>query len=145
MNILGILRTYMDILNKAYALAKEVRLKAHAPYSRFLVGAVVKAKGSDQLFAACNVENASYGGAVCAERNAIFQMVANLGTSEAEFLVLVTDTPTGAAPCGFCLQVLSEFCAPEFPVHLTNLEGFKKKYLLKELLPLMFDKKDLPK
>ncbi|MCB0348721.1 MAG: cytidine deaminase, partial [Bdellovibrionales bacterium] len=107
----------MKIIDKAYTLAKQVRLNAHAPYSKFLVGAVVKVKGSDQLFAACNVENASYGGAVCAERNAIFQMVAALGKAEPEFLVLVTDTLTGAAPCGFCLQVLSEFCAPDFPVH----------------------------
>jgi cytidine deaminase len=136
----------MKIIDQAYELAKQVRLRAYAPYSKFLVGAVIKAKGHETLFAACNVENASYGGAVCGERNAIFQMVAGLGGKvEPEFMVLVTDTPDGALPCGFCRQVMSEFCSPDFPVHIANLKGIQKTYLLKELLPHAFNKADLPK
>jgi cytidine deaminase len=136
----------MNILEQAFELAKQVRLRAYAPYSKFLVGAVIKAKGRETLFAACNVENASYGGAVCGERNAIFQMIAGLGSNvEPEFMVLVTDTPDGALPCGFCRQVMSEFCGPDFPVHIANLKGIQKKYILKELLPHAFNKADLPK
>lgn len=136
----------MNIIDQAFELAKQVRLRAHAPYSKFLVGAVIKVKGHDTLFAGCNVENASYGGAICGERNAILHMVAALGGKvEPEFMVLVTDTPDGAMPCGFCRQVMSEFCGPDFPLHVANLKGIQKKYMFKEILPFAFDRADLPK
>ena len=60
-----------DDIKASYQLALDVRLKAHAPYSNFKVGSAVKFKGHDQIFVGCNVENASYGGCICAERNAI--------------------------------------------------------------------------
>jgi cytidine deaminase len=133
----------MNLLEKAFALAKEVRLKAHAPYSNFKVGTALKVKGQDQFVTACNVENANYCGGSCSEKNAFMQMVSLFGKVEPEFLVLVADTPNGSTPCGDCRQVMSEFCSPDFPIHIANLQGIQKKYLMKDLLPAVFDKKDL--
>lgn len=95
------------LLEKLVTLANEARARAYAPYSHYRVGAAI-ATASGQLFAGCNVENASYGAGVCAERNAIGQMVA-AGAAEPTVCVVVTKGPTAASPCGICRQVLSEF------------------------------------
>ena len=126
--------------DKALALAKETRLKAHAPYSHFQVGATVKARGFDELFSGCNVENISYGGTICAERSAILQMVAKLGKQEIEFIVLTTRTKEGDLPCALCLQVISEFCKDDCDIFVANEEEFVKQYKLSELLPHRFCK-----
>ncbi len=89
--------------------ARDVRANAYAPYSNFKVGAVIVTQ-SGQLFVGCNVENASYGGAICAERSAILQMVA-AGESEPVICVVITETDPPASPCGMCRQVLAEFAS----------------------------------
>jgi cytidine deaminase len=122
--------------------AENVRQNAYAPYSRFTVGAALKAK-SGRIYVGCNVENVSFGLTICAERNALFQAVA---AGEREFLALViaTDGPEPTPPCGACRQVLAELCGPEMPVALTA--GPKRSiHLLGELLPLSFDKSFLDK
>ena len=123
--------------------ALAAREHAYAPYSGFQVGAAIKVAGSDQLFAGCNVENASYGGTVCAERAAVFNAVAALGRIEIEALLLVTDTDPAAAPCGLCRQVLNEFMPPDRRVLLANLDGVQTQTTFGELLPRSFGPRDL--
>lgn len=100
-------------LDALVAAARGAAERAHAPYSRFRVGAALLG-ASGAIHAGCNVENASLGGTVCAERNAIGAAVL---AGDAELLACVVYTPTEepAAPCGFCRQVLSEF-APALPI-----------------------------
>ena len=87
--------------------ARAVAAHAHAPYSKFRVGAAVLG-GSGQIHAGCNVENASYGLTSCAERNAICAAVA-AGEIRIDAVALYTPTPTPTPPCGACLQVIAEF------------------------------------
>ena len=89
------------------AAAKAVSAQAYCPYSGFAVGAAVRA-ADGRVFAGCNVENASYGLAVCAERNAVFHAVA-AGVREVVAVAVYTPTPEYATPCGACRQVLLEF------------------------------------
>jgi cytidine deaminase len=95
--------------------ALEVQPQAHAPYSDYLVGAALQT-ASGAIFAGCNVENASYGLSLCAERSAIVQMVA-AGEREPVAIVVVTRGPTPGTPCGACRQTLAEF-ATDLPVRL---------------------------
>ncbi|MBQ9763120.1 MAG: cytidine deaminase [Phascolarctobacterium sp.] len=119
-----------ELLNAAL----EARLKAYAPYSKFFVGAAVRAE-SGKIYTGCNTENASYGLTVCAERNALFAAV---GAGERKFtaLCVVGDTEAPISPCGACRQVMAEFKVPR--IILANLKGDVKEYTLEELLPLGF-------
>ena len=119
-----------ELLNAALS----ARERAYAPYSKFLVGAAVLAK-SGKIYTGCNIENASYGLTVCAERNALFSAV---GAGEREFtaLCVVGDTEAPISPCGACRQVMAEFKVPR--VILANLKGDVKEYTLEELLPYGF-------
>ncbi len=89
------------------AEAKGASGRAYCPYSKFRVGAAVLTE-SGEVIAGCNVENASYGLTMCAERNAVFQAVAR-GASSIRAVVVYTPTPVPTAPCGACRQVLNEF------------------------------------
>ncbi|MCC6138378.1 MAG: cytidine deaminase [Bdellovibrionaceae bacterium] len=136
-------KKYKPEILQAYKKAVEVRLKAHAPYSKFLVGACFKVKNSEEYISGCNVENASFGATVCAERVAVWKWVSGRKKTEAlEFLVLVTDTENPVAtPCGMCLQVLSEFIPAKFPIYISNLKGIQKEVQFKDLLPSTFELK----
>lgn len=114
--------------------ALDARLKAYAPYSKFLVGAAVRTQ-SGKIYTGCNIENASYGLTVCGERNAIFAAV---GAGERKFtaLCVVGDTEGPISPCGACRQVMAEFKVPV--IILANLKGDVKEYTLEELLPYSF-------
>lgn len=94
-------------LERLVELAKAASKKAYCPYSKFNVGAVVVTESGEE-FMGCNVENASYGLTICAERNAVFQMVAN-SQQRIKLVVIYTATETPAAPCGACRQVINEF------------------------------------
>ena len=115
--------------------ATKARERAHAPYSKFKVGAALMTKGGN-IYTGCNLENASYGASVCAERNAVASAVA-AGDKDFTLLAIVTSTTPPAAPCGLCRQVLVEFC-DDLPIILTNPEGEIVRTTLKDLQPLPF-------
>ncbi len=117
------------------AAATKVRNHAHAPYSGYLVGAAVLTTDG-RVFAGCNVENASYGLGVCAERHAVAAAVAE-GCREFAGVAVVTQSNPPAAPCGACRQVLAEF--GDFPVILAGLDGGRVSTTVGSLLPLAFD------
>ncbi|MCO4795448.1 MAG: cytidine deaminase [Bacteriovoracaceae bacterium] len=125
-------------IESAYKVALKAREKAYAPYSHFKVGAALKIVGHDEIIPGCNVENASFGATVCAERTALLASVANHGKCEMEYIVVVTDTEPATQPCALCLQVMGEFSKPDTPVYLANLKGVQSKLSFKELLPNPF-------
>ena len=127
------------IIETAYQAAKQVREHAYAPYSGFKVGAALVAKESGTIYTGCNIENASYGATICAERNAVFHAIAKDGRQEYEAIVIVTESCPPAPPCALCLQVLVEFCDPSLKVYLGTLDGIEEEYELSELLPHPFD------
>lgn len=119
------------------AAARAAREHAHAPFSHFQVGAAVRAK-SGKIFAGCNVENATYGLTVCAERVAVFKAVSE-GERGFDAVAVVADTDTLTPPCGACRQILWEFCG-DAEVILANLKGKVERYRMSELLPKPFDR-----
>lgn len=116
--------------------AREVRDRAYAPYSGYRVGAALAAHDGT-IYRGANVENASYGLTVCAERNAVAAAIAN-GVQRFAALVVLTDGERAAAPCGMCRQVLAEF-ASSFPVRCVSLRGDRFDTSVAELLPHAFD------
>jgi len=125
-----------QLLEKAFVAAKDVRNKAYAPYSKFHVGAaLIDSRGG--IISGCNVENASYGATICAERNAIFQAVAKEG-GKPQFQGIVLVTEPSAVPCGECLQVMGEFFSSHTPVFIATTKGIEKEISFGELLPHRF-------
>lgn len=121
-------------------LAKEAMEKAYAPYSKFKVGAALLAKDGS-VFLGCNVENASYGATICAERTAVTKAISE-GVKEFEKIAIVASSGDYAAPCGICRQVLYEFL-PEGEVILDSVSEGMKVMKLKELLPMGFRGEDI--
>ncbi|MCI0362166.1 MAG: cytidine deaminase [Planctomycetaceae bacterium] len=107
-----------DLRDELIRQAIEIRQRAYAPYSKFLVGAAVRT-ASGKTFLGCNVENASYGLAVCAERSAVF---AAITAGEKQFECMAIATQGGSMPCGACRQVLSEF-NPDLPIYIVDVEN----------------------
>lgn len=114
--------------------ALEASRNAHARYSGFPVGAAVMTQGGD--FIGCNVENASFGLTICAERVALFHAIAN---GQRDFEAIAVASPGGLSPCGACRQVLAEFCE-DLPILLVDLETrqIARRTSLSELLPDRF-------
>jgi cytidine deaminase len=121
-------------IEEVLARARAVQERAYAPYSSFKVGAVLEAKDGT-LYSGCNVENASLGLTICAERSALAAAVAG-GHRDFKRLVLRTDGTEAVPPCGACRAVLSEF-TPDLPV-LAETETARKEWSLADLLPLPF-------
>jgi cytidine deaminase len=120
--------------------ARAARRRAYAPYSGFKVGAAVRAGG--EVHAGCNVENASYGLTVCAERVAVAGAVA-AGARRLEAAVVASATEPPTPPCGMCLQTFAEFAGPDLPVTLVGARGGRVETTLGELLPRAFTKRFL--
>lgn len=133
----GHMQVPKDVQN-AHKMALSTRKHSHSPYSGFAVGAAVKLKGVDDPVGGCNVENASFGGTVCAERVALLSAVAQHGKIEPEFIVVATAEEDATVPCAFCLQVLAEFAGDDCQIYLGNEDGIQRLYALKELLPYPF-------
>lgn len=119
----------------------EARNFAYVPYSNFKVGAVLVDRDGN-LYPGCNIENSSYGLSNCAERTAIFKTVSK-GIKEFKAMVVTGDTEGPISPCGACRQVISEFCAGDMPVYLTNIQGEVLETTVEQLLPGAFKKEDL--
>lgn len=116
--------------------ATEAREKAFAPFSKFRVGAALEAEDGT-IVTGCNVESASYGLTMCAERVAIFKGVSE-GKRRFTRVAVVTDAAKLTSPCGACRQLLWEF-APDADVILANLKSDVKTFSMRELLPDAFD------
>ena len=124
-----------EVMETLRHAARQAQRRAYAPYSRFPVGAAVLARNG-QTYTGCNVENASYGLTVCAERNAIFHAVA-AGAKEIDVIVVVAGKSDPAPPCGACRQVIFEF-GPRALVEGVSADGMSVRWYAHKLLPHAF-------
>ncbi|MBP1181876.1 cytidine deaminase [Methylobacterium sp. PvR107] len=125
-----------DGLAALFAAARSVRERAHAPYSRFRVGAALRDEFG-AIHAGCNVENAAYPVGTCAEAGAIAAMIAAGGRRVTAILVC-GDGAGLVTPCGACRQRIREFALPDTPIHAAGSEGILRSFTLAELLPESF-------
>ena len=125
-----------DSLQELIEIAKSARLRSVAPFSSFLVGAAVRTKDG-KVYTGCNVESASYGLTVCAERVAIWKALSE-GERDFTELAVVADTESLTPPCGTCRQIIWEFCK-HATIVLANLHGESQIVSIGELLPRAFD------
>jgi cytidine deaminase len=117
--------------------ALKARENAVADYSHFRVGAALETE-SGEIFTGCNVENATYGLTVCAERVAVWKALSE-GRRQFRRIAIAADSETLTPPCGPCRQILWEFCG-DIPIILVNLRGARETIQLRELLPRAFDR-----
>ena len=129
-------------MSDLFEKARAVRENAHAPYSKFKVGAALRTVSGEE-FIGCNVENSAYPQGTCAEAGAIAAMIA-AGEKEISEICIVADSPSPVSPCGGCRQKLAEFSQPSTPVNLANLKGILASHSLGELLPHSFSSDHLP-
>jgi len=123
-----------EVIQSLIQAAMQVRQLAYAPYSKYSVGAALLGENGT-IYTGCNVENASYGATICAERSAVVKAVSE-GIHHFQAIAIVTDN--GGSPCGICRQVLYEF-SPELLMVMTNASGLVvAEYPLDELLPRGF-------
>lgn len=118
------------------AAARAVRAHAHAPYSRFKVGAAIRTTAGS-IHPGCNVENLAYPQGTCAEAGAIAAMCA-AGERQIAAVLVIADAPDPVPPCGGCRQKLSEFAGPDVPVTMMTTDGAHRTLTLGELLPGAF-------
>jgi cytidine deaminase len=118
------------------AAALQARERAHAPYSNFRVGAALE-DSAGRIHTGCNVENATYGLTMCAERVAVFKAISE-GAREFRRVALAADTDVLTPPCGACRQILWEFCG-DIEIMLINPRGAAELLRLKDLYPRAFD------
>ena len=129
--------TDAELLREAWAVQEQ----SYSPYSKMRVGAVLRSSDG-RTFRGCNVENASFGLTVCAERSAISAAIAS-GVREFDTIAIVSDGARALMPCGACRQVLLEF-APELRVLVESRDGHRIDMTLSELIPNSFRPTDLP-
>lgn len=125
-----------EIDKKLIESAISARENAHAPFSNFKVGAALLCE-TGEIITGCNIENASYGLTMCAERVAIFKAISE-GVTKFRKIAVVADTETLTPPCGACRQIIWEFCG-DIEVVLANLKGVTETFQMRELFPNAFD------
>lgn len=123
---------------RGFAVAEHARQRAYAPYSNFHVGFALHLKEDDEFIPGSNVENASYGATICAERSAFTAAVSRHGSFNADYGIVVTDAQPPAVPCALCLQVIAELAGPAFLVIVSGLDRVEAVYRLDQLLPHAF-------
>jgi cytidine deaminase len=123
-------------MNELTRAALDARNNAHAPFSHFLVGAALLDENG-RIFTGCNVENATYGLTICAERVAVFKAISE-GARKFVAVAVAADTDLLTPPCGACRQILWEFCG-DVEVTLVNLAGKTETFRLKVIFPRPFD------
>ena len=128
-------------LSELFAAAVAVQANAHVPYSKYPVGAAVRAT-SGRVFVGCNVENAAYPQGMCAEASAIAAMV-SAGEREIVEILTVADSKDLATSCGGCRQKIREFGGPDTLIHAAGPEGVRRTFTLDELLPCSFGPEQL--
>jgi cytidine deaminase len=122
------------------AKAREARERAIAPYSGFKVGAAIQTRDG-QIYTGCNIENASYGLSICAERVALWKALSE-GAHDFREMAVVSDAETLTSPCGACRQLLWEYCG-DISVHLHSLKGLSEAHRLAVLFPYPFDNRSI--
>ena len=131
-----------DTQKKLFDLAVKAQKNSHSPYSQARIGAaILMADGS--AHAGCNVENASYGGTVCAERVAIFKAVSEGAQKQISEVLVVSTADKPWPPCGFCRQVIAEFATEKTLIHTANNKGTIKTFTFPEIFPEAFTPKHL--
>lgn len=130
----------MSNINHLVGEARKARQRAKASYSKFKVGAALECDDGE-VFTGCNIENASYGLTICAERVALVKALSE-GAKKFVNIAIVTNAKKLTPPCGACRQLLWEYCG-DIPVHMSNTSGKVETFSLGELLPLPFDKRSL--
>ena len=123
-------------MSKLVDAALAARENAHAPFSKFKVGAAIEDQ-TGRIFTGCNVENATYGLTICAERVAVFKAISE-GARKFTRIAVAADTETLTPPCGACRQILWEFCG-NAELILVNLQGKTESFRLKDIFPRPFD------
>ena len=123
-------------MNKLLEAALAARDNAYAPFSKFKVGAAIEDE-TGRIFTGCNIENATYGLTICAERVAVFKAISE-GARKFKRIAVAADTEALTPPCGACRQILWEFCG-DVELTLVNLHGKSETFHLKELFPRPFD------
>ena len=123
--------------NDLYQKALDARLNAHAPYSGHQIGAALVLENG-HVFTGGNIENASFGATVCAERVAIWKALSEFPGQKIKEIVVVSDAPKAWPPCGLCRQVMAEFSRPVTQIHAGNLQTLQKTYSFNELFPDAF-------
>jgi len=121
-------------------LACVARTHAHAPFSNFRVGTALRAR-TGEIVTGCNIENASYGLTMCAERVAVFKAVSE-GIRDFDAVAVAADSRRMTPPCGPCRQILWEFCG-DIWVRVQDVKGGSKTFRLSQLLPFPFDQRNL--
>lgn len=128
----------MTDIDDLFDAARAARANAHAPYSKFFVGAAIRDKAG-RIHVGCNVENVAYPEGTCAEAGAISAMCAAGGSREIAEVLVIADSNPPVTPCGGCRQKLAEFGAGEVPVRLADLSGTQSTQTLGQLLPGAFN------
>jgi cytidine deaminase len=123
-------------MTKLLEAALAARDYAHVPFSKFKVGAAIEDE-TGRIFTGCNIENATYGLTICAERVAVFKAISE-GARKFTRIAVAADTDVLTPPCGACRQILWEFCG-DIELTLVNLQGKTETFRLKELFPRPFD------
>jgi len=123
-------------MKKLLEAALAARDNAYAPFSKFKVGAAIEDE-TGRIFTGCNIENATYGLTICAERVAVFKAISE-GARKFKRIAVAADTEALTPPCGACRQILWEFCG-DVELTLVNLDGKSETFHLKVLFPRPFD------
>jgi cytidine deaminase len=130
-------------MNKAIEEAKKARLKAYTPYSHFKVGAAIELNDGTFIHGA-NIENASFGLSICAERSALFSLYSQgYQKSDIKGITVIANHQHAVSPCGACRQVMHELLPENATITLLNLEGDMKTFKKDELLPYAFSFEDI--